>query len=121
MTSKPTIMTDEEYKRLISKSDVLNHTTLNVTLKELVSRQEFELAKEIDRILKNNKIEKPNLHVKPYDTTTNYYKVDLSSDDIEKIIDIFFELETSHLGANGATTPIASFYASLADKWSEVA
>ena len=114
-------MTDEEYKKLINESDVLNHTTLNVTLKELVSRQEFELAKEIDRILKNNKIEKPGVQVKPYDTTPHYYKVDLSSDDIDKIIDIFFELESSHLKADGAPTPTASFYASLADKWSELA
>jgi hypothetical protein len=114
-------MTDEEYNRFINESDVLNHTTLNVTLKELVSRQEYELAKEIDRILKNNKVEKPNVQVKPYDTTTHYYIVDLSSEDIDKIIDIFFELETSHLGTDGAPTPTASFYASLADKWSELA
>jgi hypothetical protein len=110
-------MKNEEYKRLINERDVLDHTTLNVTLKEVVSKQEFELANEIQRILKNNKIEKPDLHLRPYDTTTNYYKVDLTSDHIEKIIDIFFELEACHVGENGETTPIASFYASLVDKW----
>ncbi|MCU7550130.1 hypothetical protein OCK74_13485 [Chitinophagaceae bacterium LB-8] len=113
-------MKDEEYKRLINERDVLDRTTLNVTLKEVVSRHELELASEIQRILKNNKIQKPDLHLKPYDTTTNYYKVDLTSDHIEKIIDIFFELESSHIGENGETTPTASFYASLVDKWNEL-
>lgn len=114
-------MKDEEYKRLINERDVLDYTTLNVTLKEVVSRQEYELASEIQRVLKNNKIQKPDLHLKPYYTTTNYYKVDLTSDHIEKIIDIFFELESSHISENGETTSTASFYASLVDKWNELA
>ena len=44
-------MNAEEYKSLINEKDVLDHTTLNVTLKELVSRQEFELVTAIKRIL----------------------------------------------------------------------
>jgi hypothetical protein len=52
-------MNAEEYKSLINEKDVLDHTTLNVTLKELVSRQEFELAAAIKRILEV--MELPNL------------------------------------------------------------
>lgn len=114
-------MNAEEYKSLINQMDVLDHTTLNLTIKELASRQEFELAGNLKRVLENNQIAKPDLHSKPYDTSTSYYKVDLSSDDIEKIIDIFFDLEASHVGANGETTPTASFYASLVDKWNTLA
>ena len=114
-------MNAEEYKSLINEKDVLDHTTLNVTLKELVSRQEFELAAAIKRILGSNGIAKPDLHVKPYGTSTTYYKVDLASNDIEKVIDIFFELEASHIGEEGETTPTASFYASLVDKWNKLA
>ena len=114
-------MNAEEYKNLINQMGVLDHTTLNVTMKELVSRQEFELAGNVKRVLENNKIAKPDLHLKPYAISTTYYKVDLSSDDIEKIIDIFFDLEASHVGENGETTPTASFYASLLDKWNTLA
>jgi len=114
-------MNTEEYNSLINQKDVLDHTTLNVTLKELVSKQEFELAANLKRIIENNKIDKPDLHSKPYDTSTTYYKVDLSSDDIEKVIDLFFELEASYVGENGETTPTASFYASLVNKWNEPA
>ncbi len=113
-------MNAEEYNSLINQKNVLDHTTLNVTLKELVSRQEFELSAKLKQILETNKIAKPDLHSKSFDTSTNYYKVDLSSDDIEKIIDIFFDLEASHFGENGETTPTASFYASLVDKWNKL-
>lgn len=111
-------MNPEEYKRAINQRDVLDHTTLNVTLKELVARQEFELAEKLKQIIASNKIAKPDLHSQPFNTSTTYYKVNLSSADIEKIIDIFVDLETIHVGEDGETTPTASFYASLADKWS---
>jgi len=110
-------MNAEDYKLLISQKSVLDHTTLNITLKEMASRQEFEVAREIKRVLENNKISKPDLHENPYDTTNTYYNVDLSSDDIEKITDSFFDLEAKNIGKNGETTPITSFYATLVDKW----
>lgn len=114
-------MDAEAYKRLISERDGLDHTTLNVTLKEAVSRQEYEVASEVQRVLRENKIPKPELSSKPYDTRPNYYKVDLSSDYVGKIIDMFIGLEESHVGEEGEGTPTSSFYGSLADKWSELA
>ncbi len=114
-------MNTEEYKSLINHKNVLDHTSLNVTLKELASRQEFELSDKLKKILENNKITKPDLHSKSFDTSTNYYKVDISPVEIEKIIDIFIDLEASQVGENGETTPTASFYASLADKWNNLA
>jgi hypothetical protein len=110
-------MNVEEYKNLINQTDVLDHTTLNVTLKELTSRQEFELAAAVNRILQDNQIVKLLLHSDPYRVSTTYYRVDLSSDDVDKIIDIFFELEATLVGEDGETTPTASFYTSLVDKW----
>jgi hypothetical protein len=113
-------MNAEEYKNLISQRDVLDHTTLNVTLKELISRQDFELAENLKKIINNNKVPKPDLHSKRFDTSTTYYIVDLSSSEIQKIIDIFLDLEASHVDDNGETTPTASFYASLVDKWGQL-
>ena len=113
-------MNAEEYKSLINQKNVLDHTTLNITLKEMVSRQEFELAERLNRIIEENKLAKPDLHTKHYDTSTTYYKVDLTSDDIERIIDSFFDLEAAHVGEDGETTPTASFYASLVDKWNRL-
>ena len=114
-------MTSEAYKELISQKNVLDHTTLNVTLKELASRQEAELAGKIKRIIEQNKIAKPTSHAQPFDTSTNYYFVDLEAVDIDTIVDLLFDLEESHTGENGEATPTASFYASLVDKWNALA
>ena len=113
-------MSPEQYKQLINEKFVLNYTTLNITLKELVAKQEFDLAGKIKHVIENNKIAKPEQHAKPFDTSTNYYKVDLSAEDVEKIIDMFFDLEASHVTEDGETTPTSSFYASLIDNWNEL-
>ena len=110
-------MDEETYKRLIQEPDVLDHTTLNVTLKELVARQEFALAAALQRILTENKIEKPPLANQPYDARPNYYKVDLPDEDVDHIIDILYDLEASFTGEAGEPTPTSAFYASLVDKW----
>lgn len=110
-------MDDVTYKQLIKEPDVLDHTTLNVTLKEVVARQEFALAAELQRILKDNKIEKPVLLTGLYDARPNYYKIDLTDDVIDQIVDILFDLEAEFTNEDGDTTPTSSFYASLVDKW----
>ena len=113
-------MDAETYQRLINEPDVLDHTTLNVTLKEVVARQEYELAVALQRVLKENKIEKPLLTTSQYDARPNYYKIDLPTEAIDQIIDILYELEASFTSEEGAPTPTSAFYASLADKWANL-
>ena len=102
------------------QKDALDYSTLNVTLEELYAKKNLRLADEIQRILRENTVEKPSLHNKLYEPSTGYYKVDLNADDINEIRDMFLELEVSFVGEDGNTTPTASFYASLADKWFNV-
>lgn len=113
-------MDEETYQRLISEPDVLDHTTLNVTLKEVVAQQEFALAAAIQHILQENKIEKPSHSPNQYDTRPNYYKVDLSADNVDQIITILEDLEASFTSDHGKPTPTSAFYASLAEKWANV-
>jgi hypothetical protein len=113
-------MDEETYQQLINEPDVLDHTTLNVTLKELVAKQEFELAAALQHILKDNKIEKPTLSTNQYDTRPNYYKINLSEEIIEQITDVLFDLEDSFLTDDGEITPTSAFYASLVNKWNNV-
>jgi hypothetical protein len=113
-------MKTDEYKELLKGKNVLDHTTLDVTLKELTAKNEYQLIGEIQRIFKANKIDKPTLHSTPEDNSTNYYKIDLSTDDIDKLANLFFELEASFIGEDGDTTPTASFYGSMADRWQNI-
>ena len=110
----------EEYMILVNSRDVLDYTTLNVTLFEVTARKKDELGKEIQRVLKNNRIEKPIVMSAPDEFITDYYKVDIGSDIIRKIILVLRGLETSYLGIKGETTPTAVFYATLVDKWNKV-
>ena len=109
----------EEYLILINSRDVLDYTTLNVTLFEVTARKKEELAKQIQRILKNNKIEKPVLYSSPDELLVDYFKVDLPSEDVKRIIHVFRGLETSYMGPKGETTPTAAFYATFIDKWNK--
>jgi hypothetical protein len=44
----------------------------------------------------------------------------LSVEDIEIIVSMFGDKEVSALTANFETTPLASFYASMLDKWNDL-
>ena len=109
----------EEYMILINSSAVLDYTTLNVTLFEVTARKKEDLGTEIQRILKYNKIEKPIVESSHDELITDYYKVDLTTEHIKKIILVFRGLETSYLGTKGEATPTAAFYASFIDKWNK--
>ena len=112
-------MTDaKDYRKIISSKNTFSHFILAATLKEVRLINDKKLANQIERILSKNKIDKPRLHLSPNDPTTEYYKIDLKPDEIEKIVDLFLELEVQNIGQNGETTATCSFYASLADQWS---
>jgi hypothetical protein len=116
-----TVMNEEEYRKLIEQADVLDHTTLNVTLKELSFRKEAELVTAIQQTLENNLIPKPDAHPVGTEASAKYYRVTLTYSQVQQILDIFDELEVEHLGPNREPTPTARFYGSLADKWAQVA
>ena len=113
-------MNSEEYKKITNSNYVLAYGILDTTLKELNNANEKDLATEIERILKYNKIEKPVLHSKPHEKFTDYYKIDLTSDQVEIIADYFYNLEVNFVGKDGETTALCSYYASLADQWNMI-
>jgi hypothetical protein len=108
-------MNENEYKARISEQNMLGYSTLHITLIELAARKEDRLITAIQRILQNNVVPKPE-HL-PNDQGTNVYQVDLPQDDIEKIRDMFLDLEAHYVDENGVATPTAAFYASLVAKW----
>ncbi|RYY63823.1 MAG: hypothetical protein EOO12_11310 [Chitinophagaceae bacterium] len=111
-TLQSTVMHPEEYASRIVAPDVLDGTTLNVTLKELAFVKETELVAALQRILAENRIEKPaSVSGKP-DATPYYYRVDLGTAQLERIIDFFNDLEEQQTG------PMAAFYGRLGDQWS---
>jgi hypothetical protein len=113
-------MTADDYKVLIKSKDVLDRATLNVTIEELERIGDTRLTREVKRILTSNKIEKPTLHNKQDDLTTEYYKIDLTTADIDFIVSMFGNREVESLGRDYETTRAASFYATMLDKWNKM-
>ncbi len=99
---------------------IIGHEVLSITLKEVIATNNITLAKEIERIFKNNQLPKPALHKRPNDISTSFYKIDLQAKQIEEVLDIFIELEAKFVNERGETTPIASLYASLVDSWNNL-
>lgn len=113
-------MKTDEYTQIIKEGNVLDFATLKVTKEQLEKVGNSYLANKIEKIFQKNKIEKPLLHDSLIDNETDYYKIDLETDDIETIVDLFGELEVGALGVNYETTLSASYYANLLDKWNDL-
>ena len=108
-------MNEQEYKARISEQNMLGYSTLHITLIELAAKKEDRLITAIQRILQHNVVPKPDNA--PQDHATNFYQVDLPQQDIEKIRDMFVDLEAAYVDEHGIATPTAAFYASLVEKW----
>ncbi|WBX72857.1 hypothetical protein PG913_08725 [Tenacibaculum pacificus] len=113
-------MRTQEYNRITKERNVLDFGTLKETKKQLEINKLTELESEIDRIIKENKIQKPELHNEPNSTETNFFLIDLNSDQIEIIVSIFGDLEVGNLGLNYESTYSANFFAKMLDKWSNL-
>ena len=97
---------------------IMSYSTLNFTRLKLAELKEAELLKKIERILNGKPIEKHKLHNRKEELETNQYRVDLDSESIDKIIDIFFDLEARNLNEN--YEPISNHYSNLVHIWSNI-
>jgi hypothetical protein len=113
-------MRAEEYNRITKEGNVLDFGTLKETKKQLGINKLTVLESEIDRILAENKIPKPELHNKPNNAETDFYRIDLNSDQIEIIVSMFGDLEVGNLGLNYETTYSARIFAKMLDKWNDL-
>ena len=113
-------MRTEEYNRITKEENVLDFGMLKETKKQLGINKLSELESEISRIIAKNKIQKPELHNKPNSVETDFYRIDLNSDQIEMIVSMFGDLEVGNLGLNYETTHSARFFAKILDKWNEL-
>ena len=104
----------------LTTEKLLDFKTLKTTKEELIKSENIKLSSEIERILNENKMFKPDLHNKLNDKETNHYKIDLRLNEIEQIIDMFGDLEVENLGLEYETTNASNLYGTMLDKWNEL-
>ncbi len=74
-----------------------------------------EVAGIVEKVLNAKPIEKPKKHVGA--NGSDYFNVRVSEREAEAIAEELGALEVQSVSAEGNTTPLASHYASLLDRW----
>ena len=100
--------------------NIIDYLTIKSTINELTKTENVALVDKLLDILNNNKIAKSEKHNKKEDIKTNHYKIDLSKNQLNDIIDLLMDLEVESLTIDGESTPLTSHFSSLVDKWSSI-
>lgn len=102
------------------KKNTLDYFSIKSTLDELIKFGETEIANNLFDIINLNELPKPEKHNLKKDITTSYFEINLSSEIIDKIINLFSELEVESLTENGDSTNSTNHYVELLDKWLKI-
>ena len=100
--------------------NIIDYLTIKSRINELAKTENVTLVDKLLDILNNNKIAKSEKHNKKEDIKTNHYKIDLSKNQLNDIIDLLMDLEVESLTIDGESTPLTSHFSSLVDKWSSI-
>ena len=76
-----------------------------------------ELVPLIEQTLSQSAIEKSSQHTGDQRTDYFYVRIDLLA--AEVIRDAFVDMEVASVGLDGSTTALASYYAGMADAWTD--
>ena len=107
-------MDSAEYHKQCSSPASFRRKELEDTYEALKVAQS-EKAKIIANALESSPIEKPRQHSGGQEN--DYFNVAVPELDAEAIIEVLGDLEAQSVSEEGHTTPLASHYASLLDRW----
>ena len=82
---------------------------------EALQQAKSEKEELISAVLGSSPIEKPKQHIGGPET--DYFEVSMSEFSAELIIEVLGTLEVQNVSPEGLTTPLASHYAGLLDRW----
>lgn len=97
--------------------NVINHHALVRAIEELTKIDRTDVAGKLIDILNTHELPKPELHERKNDKTTSHYAVNLSSEDLDTIINRFCDLEVESLTEEGDSTASTAQVVTLLDNW----
>lgn len=104
----------QKYKDICSLPNVFTRGD-SEQVKEVLIKSKSDKALLIESILTSHPIEKPIKH--RGDSSTDHFILNLTMQDAEIISNLLRDMEVQSTGCSGDTTPLASFYTSLFNKW----
>jgi hypothetical protein len=103
-----------------SKENSLDYLSISTTISELNKIGEVTLANKLQDILLKNEFPKSDKHNRKDDKTTSYFFVELNENELEKLVNLFLDLEVGSLTPNGETTGAASHYSDMVARWASI-
>ncbi len=100
--------------------NIINYISISEAITELSKIGQKEIIIKLENILENNEVEKPGLHNRKDDKTTSFYKVNLTEEDLEVIVDLFLDLEVGSLTEEGEAGNSTEKYVTLLNSWSNI-
>ena len=107
-------METKKYQTICNNSSSFSRLELEQTL-DALEKAKSNIISLVDGVLKSKPIEKPSKHQGGKET--DYYHVHIAINDAEVIVEELGTLEAQAVSPEGNTTPEASYYASLLDRW----
>ncbi len=107
-------MTSAEYKAILARPDVFPRGVLTRTIR-ILQRRGMAEASDLLRFLNSAPISKPPKHTGGPES--DVFSVTISSEEASRIVDCMGLLEAESLSEEGDTTPKASEYGTLLDRW----
>ena len=110
-------MTNEAYRALCARPDVLPRPVLRATAVRLASAHP-ELASAVQRLLAGAPVAKPPPHVGGPET--DHFSIDLPDDQVDAVAEALFQLETDLAVADEPPPGALRTAADLADRWNAI-
>ncbi|MDA9189415.1 hypothetical protein N9O57_00370 [bacterium] len=106
-----------KYKKICEQACTLRRATLEETI-TLIDEKNQAISEKLKKILNSTPVSKPKNH--KGDASSDFFKIDLTNEELEFVVEVIQDAEVSALGNNGETTPMASHYSELLNIWNAI-
>lgn len=97
----------------MKQQNSIDYISISLAILELNKISETKLATKLENILRNNELPKPDKHNKKDDYTTSYYTLTLNAEELEKVVNLFLDLEVGSLDEKYNSTVTTSRYSDM--------
>ena len=100
--------------------NTLDFISILSTLLQAEQAGKTDVVEKLDFILTNNEIEKPEKHNRKDDLTTSYFRIEVSKNELNDILDIISNSISNSFDENNEPTSSTYMFEDLIDKWNKI-
>jgi len=100
--------------------NTLDFISILSTLLQAEQTGKTDVVEKLDFILTNNEIEKPEKHNRKDDLTTSYFRIEVSKNELNDILDIISNSISNSFDENNEPTSSTYMFEDLIDKWNKI-